>query len=220
MDEPQSLHADDVRLKRAEILGKLEMIDSLTVAQRAVRASYEDYTKAEGVGAQSETETYFEFVTHIQTETWKGVPFYVRAGKAMLKEKVEVVIEFFDVATGPFETEDCPTVGNTIVLSLSPTQAIDITLNTKKPGSGYGIESQTISYTWKDPTTAQFTAYEKVLYDCICGDQTVFTKTDEVLASWKFITSITDAWHQIPLQTYKKGSSGPEHSLWNNKEPL
>ncbi len=85
-----------------------------------------------------------------------------------------------------------------------------ITLNAKRRGHGFDIESKTLSFVWDQNDDPKVEAYEKVLYDCITGDQTLFTKTEEVLASWKFINSITEHWNDLPLYTYAKGSRGPE----------
>lgn len=212
MDEPEKFDALHIRESRVALLEKLRLMDTDTVGESAVRAQYEGYRGTAGVAENSDTETYFEFKAHIDTPVWENVPFYVRAGKAMEEEKVTVEIFFHDVATGPFETSASSTVGNAIVLTVSPEHAMHITLNVKKPGHGYQIESHTLSYTWDDASHA-VGAYEKVLLDCLVGDQTLFTRTEEVLASWKFISSIMEHWNKVPLQRYAKGSAGPENTL-------
>jgi glucose-6-phosphate 1-dehydrogenase len=55
-----------------------------------------------------------------------------------------------------------------------------------------------------------YDAHEKVLYDCILGDQTVFTTTPEIMAEWKIVTDTIEAWQSVPLTIYKKGSAGEE----------
>lgn len=213
MDEPRSLTAQDIRVERAAILEKLVEITELTSQTSIVRGQYDGYKDTVGVKENSTTETYFEFKASINTDVWEGVPFYVSAGKGLQEDKVCVEIIFHDVATGPFETSECTTVGNSILLTISPEHSMSITLNTKKPGHGYHIESRALSYTWDDAVDVPVNAYEKVLLDCIGGDQTLFTRTEEVLASWKFITSIMENCHLVPLQTYKKGSAGPEETF-------
>ena len=213
MDEPETLSADFIRTKRALLLQKLIPMSTQSAHKNVIRAQYEGYAETVGVEAHSQTETYFEFKAYIDSDVWSGVPFFVSAGKALNEDKVSVEIIFHDVATGPFETKECATVGNRIVLTISPEHKMEITINTKKPGHGYSIESKTLSYTWNDTIDSQTNAYSKILLDCIRGDQTLFTKTEEVLASWKFITSIMDSYQSVPLQTYKKGSRGPMNSL-------
>jgi glucose-6-phosphate 1-dehydrogenase len=215
MDEPKSLRAKDIRMQRASLLSKLVAPTQENIHTHAHRAQYEGYRDTTGVAVDSNTETYFEFKTYIDSNTWRDVPFYVRGGKGLQEEKVEVSILFHDVATGPFETKALPTIGNNIVLSLAPEHAMHITLNVKSLGHGYGVVPKTLSYVWDTNTTAQVGAYEKVLLDCIAGDQTLFTSGEEVLASWKFITALQEAWQVVPLQTYAKGSNGPFDSFWN-----
>jgi glucose-6-phosphate 1-dehydrogenase len=220
MDEPESFGAHSIRKKRAAILNKLISPTSANVATHAYRAQYDGYRNTEGVHQDSETETYFEFKAYIDTDTWRDVPFYVRSGKALKEEAVEVAIVFRDVATGPFETKALPTVGNTVVLSISPQYAMHITLNVKSKGHGFLLAPKTLSYVSNEENELQINAYEKVLLDCIVSDHTLFTSADEVLASWKFITALREAWSSVPLQAYTKGTDGPLDSFWEKNKKL
>lgn len=209
MDEPFEFSAEAIRQKRIAVLERLIPLTPQEVSETVRRGQYEGYTDTEGVRADSKTETFFSFTAHIDTPAWEGVPFNIHGGKALDHDEVSVEIIFKDTATGPFDTARCDAVGNRIKLSISPEHAMHITLNTKRPGHGFDIESKTLSFVW-DQHDPQIEAYEKVLYDCIAGDQTLFTKTEEVLASWKFINSITEHWDDLPLHIYAKGSRGPE----------
>lgn len=213
MREPAHLTATEIRTNRAEVLEKLVPFTDETINTQFVRAQYEGYTGVPGVLSDSDTETYFEFKAFINDPQWEGVPFIVSAGKALREAVVCVHIAFHDVATGPFETSASSSVGNNIRLDISPEHGMHITLNMKRPGHGYTIESHTLSYAWEQGEAMPIDAYEKVLLDCIEGDQTLFTETREVLASWKFITSILERIRQVPLQNYKKEASGPDQTL-------
>lgn len=209
MDEPQTFTAEHIRKNRAEILGKLVPFTQAEISSSVVRAQYDGYTDSEGVDDASTTETYFEFKTFIASEVWRGVPFFIRAGKAVRNDEVIVEVEFKEVAKGPFAS-----AGNSIILTVSPVQSMNISLNVKHPGHGYNIENNTLSFAWDEENRGIVNAYEKVLLDCIEGDQTLFTKTSEVLASWKFISSIMNNWDEIPLQKYEQGSDGPSISIF------
>jgi len=215
MNEPQSLKAEFIRKERAAILEKLIPVRKEDILSSVIRAQYDGFKEAKGVADNSTTETYFEFKVYIDTPVWNNVPFFVKAGKALKEEEASIEIILKDVATGPFETSSCAAVSNSIVLSISPRQSMNITLNVKKSGHGYQIESKTLSFGWDDNHDKTVSAYEKVLLDCIHGDQTLFTTAREVLASWKFISSITETWDAVPLYTYKEGSDGPDYSLSN-----
>lgn len=205
MDEPATFTAADIRKERVKVLKKLLPITQKTVATQVVRGQYEGYLDTPGVKEDSTTETFFRFTAYLKSKNWKGVPFHVEAGKSMSKRSVAIEILFKDVASGPFDTQSCNTVENKVTLTLSPEQAMHITINAKKPGHAYQLESQTLSFACTNEKDG-IDAYEKVLLDCIEGDHTLFTQTKEVHASWKFITSILDNWDTIPLHNYKQGS--------------
>ncbi len=217
MDEPTSFTAKEIREKRAEVLQHLLPITKETVKHTVQRAQYEGYKNESGVSKETNTETFFHFIAHLNLPQWKGVPFHIEAGKALSERKVQIDIQFKDVASGPFETHSCHTKGNRVTLTLSPEQSMAITINSKKPGHGYQLESQTLAFTCRKDKDNEIDAYEKVLLDCILGDQTLFTTTQEVLASWSFITSILQNWDNVPLHIYKKGSNCPI-KLQNNQK--
>jgi glucose-6-phosphate 1-dehydrogenase len=208
MDEPATFTADDIRKERAKVFQSLIPMTPDTITSQVIRGQYEGYIDTDGVEEDSQTETFFRFTAFIDNDTWDGVPFHVEAGKSMPERLVSIEIAFNDVASGPFETQSCHTAENKVTLTLSPEQAMHITLNAKKPGHGYQLESRTLSFTC-NKEGSEIGAYEKVLLDCISGDHTLFTQTDEVLASWTFISSILENWENVPLQTYKQGTAGP-----------
>lgn len=213
MKEPKNFNVEEIRSSRAEVLQALKPVTKETVLSSALRAQYEGYKADENIPQDSQTETYFELKTELELDEWEGVPFYIKAGKALSEAEVSIVITLKDVATGLFETKSCLSVGNKITLTISPEQTIAITLNAKSPGLGYQLESRTLSFTCDKGSTEIKNSYEKVLYDSIIGDQTLFTRTEEVLAAWEYITPILEHWQSLPLHTYAKNSRGPAESL-------
>ena len=141
----------------------------------------------------------------MHSKRWEGVPFKISAGKGLPKACVVIEICFKDVATGAFKNNEHKTTENFIRLDISPQQAMSITLNAKAPGLSYEVESRTLSFTCAAGDEEITNSYEKVLLDCLNGDHTLFTTTAEVLAAWKYITSILDNWNNTPLIAYNKG---------------
>ena len=215
MREPATFDVEAIRTNRAEVLKALKPISSETISETSLRAQYNNYTTDNKISDDSTTETYFELKAELELEEWKGVPFYIQAGKALDVAEVSIRIILKDIATGLFETRSCLSKGNVITLTISPEQKIAITLNAKSPGLGYQLESRTLSFICDKGTNEIKNSYEKVLYDSITGDQTLFTNTKEVLAAWEYITPILEHWQTLPLHTYQKGSSGPEKTLLN-----
>jgi len=213
MREPKEFTVEEIRQARQETLEALKPIDIEHLEKYVLRAQYEGYKDKDPALKDSETETYFELKAELDSPNWQGVPFYIRAGKALNKSEVSIVVKFKDVTAGMFKTESCHTAGNEVRLTISPEQTMAIVLNAKAPGLGFQIEQRTLGFVCAKGDLEIKNSYEKVLYDAIIGDQTLFTKTEEVLASWKYITPIIENWGKLPLYTYQKGSEGPKETI-------
>jgi len=191
MEEPAELDADHIRKERAKILKNLECED-------VARGQYAGYREEKGVADGSMTETYFRIEANINTARWKKVPFFLESGKALEESKTEIDIYFKS------KTEE----QNILTFRVQPDEGIKIRFWVKKPGLGMEIEAKPLKFKYSEFPAKQAIpdAYEKVIYDAIVGDQTLFTSTDEVLAAWKFITPIVKNWDSVPLERYPKGS--------------
>ena len=214
MRSPQTLAAEDIRYERERVLKSLQTISSKDIADKVIKGQYADYQNTQGVKPNSETETYFEFVATLDLAEWSGVPFYISAGKALDINEVSITVIFKNEDESPFNSQgETLPKSNSVTLIISPEQKISLTLNAKAPGLSLELEERTLSFTCQAGDKEITNSYEKVLLDCIEGDQTLFTKTEEVLASWRFITPILTAWKRLPLQPYEQGSSGPKKRL-------
>ena len=203
MNEPASFDAHNIRKERANVLKNIRPITSRNIRESAVRAQYVGYTEEPGVSKSSNTETYFQIQTYIDSKVWKGVTFYLESGKALSENKTEISIYFKDKTK-----QNKP---NILSLRIQPDEAIKIRFWVKKPGFGMQTEPKTLDFHYRDFHAPQSIpdAYERVLYDAILGDQTLFTSTDEIKYAWKFITPIIDSWKTLPLERYQKGSKRP-----------
>jgi glucose-6-phosphate 1-dehydrogenase len=213
MREPATFTAEAISAARTEVLEALIPCELGELELCALRAQYHDYRTHEHIPDTSETETYFELKTEIGLPEWEGVPFYIRSGKALRESEVSILVQFKDTLRCMFEADDCRESSNTIKLTISPEQVIEITLNAKAPGLGYRLEKRTLRFVCEQGDTEIKNSYEKVLYDSIVGDRTLFTTTKEVLAAWRFITPIVEQWQDLPLHTYQKGSNGPDETI-------
>lgn len=200
MDQPEYLDAVSIRKERAKVLKSLSPINYRNITHYAIRGQYEGYRTETGVMQGSETETYFKIETYLDLPRWKDTPFVIESGKSMSKS--EVVINVF------FKNPDGDESQNSLVFRIQPEEAIEVKFWVKTPGFGMLVEPKTLKFNYADfgQSGALPDAYEKVLYDAILGDQTLFTSTDEVIAAWNFITPIIDAWDKVPLTKYPKGA--------------
>ncbi|MBI1975727.1 MAG: glucose-6-phosphate dehydrogenase [Candidatus Vogelbacteria bacterium] len=213
MEHPGAVTADAIRFARAAVFKKLRRVSGNGGAMHMRRGQYEGYRTEANVAADSQTETYFCLMAHIDSPRWKGVPFYLHSGKKLAEDKVEISIHFK-------ETQSClcpNTMGaehhhrNVLAFRIQPDEGISVRFWAKVPGFDLELEPKTLSFSY-NVHGGKFSeppdAYERVLYDCIRGDQTLFASTEEILAEWEFITPILDAWRSHPLESYRVGSQG------------
>ena len=176
-----------------------------------VRAQYAGFTETTGVAAGSETETYFKIETELDTAAWKGVRFVLESGKALAKSGTEAVITFRALDLCQCGYEPTPHKHQNILrITFSPEHRINLTVWVKKPGFDFVLEQRELELAHTASTdTRSPEAYERVLFDCIAGDQTRFVSGAEVRAAWEFITPILETFPTLPLPTYTPGSQGP-----------
>lgn len=199
MENPDSYDASAIRSARADILKHLRPMTTRNINQYAVRGQYEGYKNEVGVKEYTQTETYFRLETYIDTARWKNVPIYLESGKALYETKTEIDIYFKN------EIEDRQ---NILTFRIQPDEGIKIRFWVKTPGFDMRVEPKTMKFRYADFQSLSILpdAYEKVLFDAIMGDQTLFTSTEEVLYAWKYISTVISSWNAVPLTVYKKGS--------------
>ena len=212
MERPAMLDALHIRSERAKVLGRLKVITPKTVGELGLRGQYEGYTSEKGVSPASSTETYFRLEAAIAYSRWKGVPFFLESGKGLAENRSEIDIYFKNNEAGSFGTNDHtrdPLAGqNVLTFRIQPDESIKIRFWVKTPGFTFNVEPKTLKFKYADfpPEAITPDAYERVLYDAVVGDQTLFTSTDEVMAAWKFITPVWHALGTLPLTMYRKGA--------------
>ncbi|OGZ44575.1 MAG: glucose-6-phosphate dehydrogenase [Candidatus Ryanbacteria bacterium RIFCSPHIGHO2_02_FULL_45_17b] len=205
MEDPKELNAALIRRERSRVLASLKLSQSAT-QDSFRRGQYAGYRDEEHVAKDSETETYFRIIAEVDNERWRGVPWVLEAGKKMPETKAEIQVYFKKT-----ETCLCPPGAehhhqNVLTFRIQPNEGISITFWAKKPGFSTELEPQVLSFNYKDSLLEQQLpdAYERVLYDCIRGDQTLFASTEEVEAAWRFVMTIMEQWKNEPLMEYDR----------------
>jgi len=205
MEDPQVFEAEAIRDARAKVLGALRPIGKDDIAQSVRRGQYRGFTQEPSVAPDSKTETYFCIKAHIDNERWKGVPFYLESGKKLGESKVEIEIVFRkkESCLCPPGEELHPQ--NTLVFRIQPHESIGVCFWAKRPGFEMKLEPRVLSFAYNGDEAAENSpdAYERVIFDCIVGDQTLFASTQEVFGSWKFITPIIEQWDTVPMEQYE-----------------
>ncbi len=207
MERPEALSAEAIREKRAAVLETLEVMAEEAVPAATFRAQYAGYRDIQGVAPDSITETYFKVRASLSSPRWRGVPVTLESGKRLGKSLKEIVVRFK-------HPEPClcpPGVAhhqNEIVIRMEPKEEIRIGFLAKKPGFAFATEPREFSFVLHEEgaDTKSAGEYERLLIDCLRGDQTLFVSTREVAAMWRYIDPIVHAWKEgvenVPLHIY------------------
>jgi len=215
MENPGTTDAAALRQARIAVLRQLAPLTKRMALVSVVRAQYRGYRDEAGVEKKSQTETYFQLKVNLRSRRWRGTPFFIEAGKALHRNKVKIKV-FFKASGNcfacPAEPHEHPR--NMLVFRIQPEEAIAVHFWAKKPGVKMELLKKELSFNYGELHNGHTPdAYETLLFDAIRGDQTLFASTDEITASWKYITSVLKHWNAVPLQTYRKGSAGPQRKL-------
>jgi len=224
MDAPVAFNADAVRDEKLKILRSLRPLRGIDALDNTYRAQYVSGTVAgkrvpgykdeRGVQPNSVTETFLAARLFVDNWRWAGVPFYVRSGKRLPRRLTEVAVHFKQVPLSLFGWRnlagDAP---NILVLNIQPDEGITLSFGAKAPGPINQIEPVKMDFDYVDTFGGEPPeAYERLLLDCLSGDATLFTRTDEVQAAWAFTTDILEGWLTQPvmnLPVYEAGTWGP-----------
>ena len=227
MEPPVSFNADHMRSKQVEVLQSIQPIPPDEVSRYAVRAQYTEgviagssvsaYRSEPGVAPGSTVETYVAMRVLVDNWRWAGVPFYLRTGKRLTKAYTEIVVTFreppaslFPLAKG---SKQCP---NTMTFRMQPDQGIRVGFGSKAPGLKTVVEEGYLDYSFPNgPFGDHGKGYERLLHDCMLGNQTLFQRADMVEAGWQMVQPLLDAWSSGPadnLSFYAAGSAGPSAS--------
>lgn len=223
MGHPQSFATVPIRRERAKILEALRKIKAEEVLKYTIRGQYKGFSRLAGVKKDSTTETYFKVETYIDNARWSGVPFYLESGKGLKENQVEINIYFKAISpclcSPPHEGHHHQ---NLLTFGVKPREEIVIRFWVKKPGVTFEIAPKNLSFENNAGIVSQTRAeaYEKVLFDCIQGEEMLFASSEEVSAAWRFIMPILEGWNKnlSPMRVYKKNSPPEKIAVSAHKE--
>jgi glucose-6-phosphate 1-dehydrogenase len=214
MEPPSLFEAEYIRDEKLKVLQALAPGRSGDVDQWAVAGQYaaaavngqrvKAYVDEDRVDPDSRRETFVALEARIDNWRWAGVPFYLRTGKRLPARVSEC------------EGDMCDLVGarpNTLVFSIQPNESISLSFSAKRPGMQYQIQPVDMDFQYEESFAVDVPeAYERLLLDVMRGDSTLFTRSDELEAAWRFVDPLLRAWespdHRPEL--YPAGSWGPK----------
>jgi len=183
-----------------------------TIDGRAVPA----YREEPGINPDSLVPTFAKMKVYIDNWRWQGVPFFITSGKRLARKLTQITIQFKEVPHSMYrQTIDGAITANRLILSISPDEKITLTFQTKNPGAQLCLRPVTMDFSYhKNYTGPKLDAYEKVLIDCMLGDQMLFWRQDGIEHCWSFLTPVLSECETCEtrtemLHTYESGSWGP-----------
>ncbi len=215
MEMPKSFTKEDVRDARAKAIQAIQCVDPNEVSKYVVRGQYQGYTEEKDVAADSPTETYIATKFFVETPRFSGVPFYMRAGKAMKENSVTISLVFKQTCHLLFKEIGCPEEGNVLTIRIQPNEGLFFRIITKTPGTKLALQTADMHFSYHEAFGTHGTeAYERLLLDIMAGDQMLFNRSDELASSWEFITTILEGWKKLnpPVYTYEQGENGPKEA--------
>jgi glucose-6-phosphate 1-dehydrogenase len=226
MEPPVTFSADDVRDEKVKVLHAIHAPDVDRVKEIALRAQYgpgmaegkevPGYLDEPGVPPESTTETYGALRLEVDNWRWAGVPIYLRTGKRLARKITEIAVTLKPVPHLAFDHQGSVGVQpNQLIMTMQPNEGVSITLGAKIPGSRMRIRPVNMEFLYGTAFLSQSPeAYERLITDAMRGDATLFTRADEVIAQWRIIDPVLQAWSEQPgpLPKYPAGSSGPEEA--------
>jgi glucose-6-phosphate 1-dehydrogenase len=205
MEPPNSLESDSIRTEKVKVLQATRLANVHDLTQSAIRAQYAagwmkgekvpGYRDEPGVNPNSTTPTYVAMKLMIDNWRWQGVPFYLRTGKRMPKKVSEIAIHFREVPYLLFQSAAQQTNTNVLIMRIQPNEGIALRFEVKMPG--LEVRTRTVEMDFGYGTAFGKTsgdAYDRLLLDCMMGDQTLFTRADEVEEAWRVVTPALTAW--------------------------
>jgi len=220
MESPGVLKADALREKREELLRSVRTYeDPSDIEQFTVRGQYVGYRDIDGVANDSETETYFKLKAFVDNDRWRDVPFILEAGKKLGEKNIDITVTFkaqSPCVCGEAEDDKEHDHKNILTIQLQPEHRVSMRFWAKKPGIAFALTEKSLGFSFEKSELRKTVpdAYEKLLFDCIQGDQTLFVSTKEVEEAWRFITPIATAWnttHKPDLVLYNEGTVPDVH---------
>ena len=230
MEPPAKNTPDFVRDEKLKILRCLRPIERNDVNHVTVRGQYAKgqiqqdaapgyLEEADAKGNSSSTETFVAIKAEIENSRWNGVPFYLRTGKRMRERYSEIMIQFKPVVHRFFDSNSGRLTDNQLIIRLQPNEGIEMKLVHKVPGLTENTRLKSVgldlSFDEAFGDHRSPSAYERLILDVIRSDQTLFIRSDELLAAWEWIDRIIDGWEQTGKQIaqYAAGSWGPSESV-------
>ncbi len=226
MEPPACFEPKRIRDEKVKVFRSLRQMSKKEVPEYTVFGQYirnridgeviPGYRDEPGVKKDSKTPTFAAMKVFIDNWRWQGVPFYLRSGKRLQKRITEVSVHFKTVPHSIFKDIVSGDIKpNVLIFRIQPDEAIELTFQTKIPGTKLCFRDVVMNFSYRDYGTELPDAYERVLMDCLRGDHLLFVGQEGVEIAWEFFTPVLEFLEKskrlvlFHIHDYKAGTWGP-----------
>ncbi|XP_031272785.1 glucose-6-phosphate 1-dehydrogenase, chloroplastic-like [Pistacia vera] len=221
METPVSLDAEDIRNEKVKVLRSMRplQLEDMVVGQYKSHTkggvTYPAYTDDKTVPKDSLTPTFAAAALFIDNARWDGVPFLMKAGKALHSKRAEIRVQFRHVPGNLYNRNfgtDLDRATNELVIRVQPDEAIYLKINNKIPGLGMRLDRSNLNLHYAARYSKEIPdAYERLLLDAIEGERRLFIRSDELNAAWALFTPLLKELEEKKIipEYYPYGSRGP-----------
>jgi glucose-6-phosphate 1-dehydrogenase len=208
MEPPVSLSAKSLRDEKAKVFEALHPIDLTKV----VRGQYKGYRESAGVAPDSQTETFTALRVEVDNWRWAGVPFYLRSGKSMAQRRQTVTLGLKEPTLRMFPGDAHLSRyqrSNLLVIDFDDPGWIVVRFLAKQPGPAMRLSTAEMTFRYEDSFHRMhgLEGYERLILEAMLGDQSLFTRSDEIERLWEVAMPVLDDPPQVEI--YEPGSWGP-----------
>ncbi|EAU55468.1 glucose-6-phosphate 1-dehydrogenase [Mariprofundus ferrooxydans PV-1] len=245
MEPPTTFDPEAIRNEKYKLLSAVRILKPEEVRYHAVRGQYDEGVNLDGspakayrdehlVDPHSNTETYAALKLRIDNWRWHGVPVFLRSGKGLRTKSTEIVVQFRRAPEFTFRGTPASSQleANQLIFRIQPNEGIEIRFLAKRPGPSMHMRKVNMNFEYDEAFSAHpGTGYETMLYDCMRGDASLFSRSDLVETSWRIVQPVLDVWGEERARdfpNYPFGSWGPkaafslpspDHRRWLARTP-
>jgi len=218
MEKPGTINASHIRDAKVNVLRSIPPVESKDIVLGQYAAgelngvSHPGYLEEKSVPPTSTTPTFAAVVLHVNNKRWRGVPFLLSAGKGLDNRVNEVRIRFRQIPDNIFDDQHVRIPSNNLTIRIQPDESIFLNVVSKQPGMHLSIVETSLNLKYQSAfSTVIPDAYERLLLDVMCGDKSLFIRSDELSAAWDIFTPALHEIDRLAIkpETYPFGSRGP-----------
>jgi glucose-6-phosphate 1-dehydrogenase len=226
MEPPANFLPEMVRDEKAKLFKSLRPFDAGSIEDRVVLGQYAAgtvdgtrvpaYRDEPGVDSRSLTPTFARMKVFVDNWRWQGVPFNMMSGKRLAEKSTRISVQFKDVPHSIFRSIISDSISaNRLTFVIQPEEKISLTFQAKSPGATVCLRPMNMEFSYGADMERILEAYEKVLIDCMLGDQMLFLRQDSEELCWSFFTPFIEDCEKCVdkariLHFYEAGTWGPE----------